>query len=55
VSFVCFVVHGSSLNYLGEYGSGYSLCSSMDGSEHSVSPQGQKDTENLRFKFTHTK
>ena len=36
------------------YGSGYRLCSSVVGSEHSGSPQGQKDTENLRFESNHT-
>ena len=37
------------------YGSGYSLCFSVVGSEHSASPQGQKDTDNLRFKLTPAK
>ena len=33
----------------------YSLCSSVAESKHSGSPQRNRDTENFRFKFTHTK
>ena len=49
---------GSSLNYVGESRQRIwplFLCVSVVGSEHSGSPQRRKDTENFRFKFTHSK
>jgi len=51
-------LYGSSLNYVGELRLGIwplFLCASVVGSEHSGSPQRNRDTENLRFKFTHAK
>ena len=52
------LVIGSSLNYVGESRQRIwplFLCVSVVGSEHSGSPQRRKDTENFRFKFTHSK
>jgi hypothetical protein len=48
----------SLLNYVGEFRQRIwplFLCASVVELEHSGSPQRQKDTENLRSKFSHTK
>jgi len=55
---VCFVVYGSLLNYLGEYGNGYSLCSSASlwlGQCIAVHHKGEMIQRICNSKFTRAK